>query len=235
MRNSWLKPALSLALSVNLSLAFASGDHQHAGDIQPSKGNGNIELNATLFEADFGDLSGGKFRTDDPGFDADTDHGAFGDGNWLWFQGVGSLKFWNGSIWSNALLNGERIEIEDALGNITTFNASGVSNPFGVVGAFDNTGDIHEHLDFSIRNASNALGGSVGAYWITLQLFETAPNSQVALASSRNFDIIFNRGLSKDDYEAAVSAVPVPAAVWMFGSALMGWLWTGRRRHAISA
>jgi hypothetical protein len=34
MRNQWLKPALLLAMSLNLTTAFAADEHQHAGDIQ---------------------------------------------------------------------------------------------------------------------------------------------------------------------------------------------------------
>jgi len=236
MSNIWLKPSLFLGLSINLSAALAV--EQHDGDIQPWKQGGQIELNGTLFEADFGDLSGGAYRTDDPGYDADSALGAFGAGNWLWFEGIGSLQFWDGSAWSNSLLNGEHIEIEDALGNISVFSENGISNGAGVIGQFDTGGDIHEHLDMAIRNAGNALGGSVGAYWITLQLFETVAESQTPLAVSSTYDIIFNRGLTGEDFEAAVAAasatapVPLPAAAWMFGSVLMGWLYAGRRRHA---
>lgn len=235
MRNQWLKPALLLAMSLNLPTAFAADEHQHAGDIQPRLENGQIKLNATLFEADFGDLGGGLYSTDDPGFDADTDHGAFGGGNWLWFQGLSSLKFWNGSSWTNVLANGEYIEIEDAVGNTATFTGTGVDNPTGVVGQFDSAGDIHEHLDFTIYNSSNVKGGSVGAYWITLSLFESAANSTTPLASSETFSIIFNRGLSHEAYESAVSAVPVPAAFWMFGSAFLGWLSVVRGRKNLNA
>lgn len=238
MRNPWLKPALVLGLGLNLSAAVAAD--QHAGDIQPWLANGQIELNAGLFEADFGDLSGGAYRTDDPGYDADTTLGAFGAGNWLWFQAIGSLKYWDGFSWNSSVPNGEHIELEDALGNTTSISASGVSNPAGVIGEFDSAGDLHEHLDMTIRNASNSLGGSVGAYWITLQLFESAANSQTALAVSSSYDIIFNRGLDIAAYENAVAAVnpapvPLPAAAWLFGTALMGGLWSVRRRSALDA
>lgn len=237
MRNQWLKPVLLLGLSLNLSSAFAAD--QHAGDIQPWLENGQIQLNANLFEADFGDLSGGLYRTDDPGFDANTTLGAFGAGNWLWFQGLNSLKFWDGASWSNSVPNGEHIQIDDALGNTSVFTTSGTTNPAGVIGEFDTFGDIHEHLDMSIYNASNSLGGTVGAYWITLQLFETLPETPAALRSSASFDIIFNRGLNTVAFEAAVaqaavSSVPLPATVWMFVSALMGWLSLGRRRGSFN-
>jgi hypothetical protein len=104
-----------------------------------------------------------------------------------------------------------------------------------VVGQFDSAGDIHEHLDFTIYNSSNVKGGSVGAYWITLSLFESAANSTTPLASSEAFSIIFNRGLSHEAYESAVSAVPVPAAFWMFGSAFLGWLSVVRGRKSLNA
>lgn len=231
----WLKPMLAVVLSLNFSVAMAvvAEPHQHAGDIQPWKSNGQAYTNGNLFEADFGDLSGGLYKTDDPGIDADTSQGAFGAGNWLQLQVLGTLQFWNGSSWGGTA-NGEYVTIDDALGEVTTISSSGVTNPFAVVGEFDALGDIHEHLDFSIRNAANALGGSVGAYWIDLVLLETAPFSTSPLSTiSAPFSIIFNRGLAEVDFENAVSAVtavPVPGAVWLFGSALAGLVAAGRKR-----
>jgi len=232
MKHQLLKCGLTAVMAANLSVAFAAD--QHAGDIQPWKANGQIELNATLFEADFGDLSGGLYRTDDPGYDAATDSGAFGAGNWLWVTGLDSLKFWDGLVWANSVPNGEYIGLTDALDNVTTISSFGVQNAFGVIGEFDSTGDIHEHLDMAIFNSADVRGGSVGAYWITLQLFESLPNSQEALATSSRFDIIFNRGLGHEAFETAVSAttspVPLPGAAWLFASALVGLLGAGNRR-----
>ncbi|MDP2179244.1 hypothetical protein [Methylicorpusculum sp.] len=235
MRNHWLKPALLLALGLNISSAFAATDHQHMGDIQPWKVGGQIYTNGSLFEADFGDFYRGNYVTQAPGFDADTAKGAFGAGNWLRFQGLGALKFWDGSIWSNTVPNGEYIEIEDAIGNTTTFTASGVSNPIGVIDQLDAEGDLHSHLDMTIKTASNDKGGSIGAYWIMMQIFETAPGSLVHVSTaSAPFAIIFNRGLDHEAFETAVSAVPVPSAVWLFGSALIGLLSAGRRRRTMA-
>ncbi|WP_446810505.1 hypothetical protein ACH50O_02620 [Methylomonas sp. 2BW1-5-20] len=234
MRNKWLISGLALALGTSLSIANAAD--QHAGDIQPWRSNGQIFVNGDWFEADFGDLSGGLYRTDDPGYDANTELGAFGAGNWLWFGGLGNLQFWNGSIWSNAAPNGEHVEITDALGNLTTFNTSGVQNASGVIGEFNNAGDLHEHLDMAIRNAANALGGTPGAYWITLQLFETLPESTSPVSTaSAPFHILFNRGLAHDAFETAVSAasaVPLPATVWLFAPAMAGLLGIGRRKSS---
>jgi len=225
----FILPAVALAISFSVSTVYAAD--QHAGDVQPWKSGGQVYTNGNLFEGDFGDLAGGLYKTDDPGYDADTAQGAFGANNWLWFNGLGSLKSWNGSAWSNSVPNGEYVTIDDALGNTSTFSAGGVANPLGVIGAFDGAGDLHEHLDFSIFNASNALGGSIGAYWIDLQLVETlANNSTPVSTASAPFSIIFNRGLAEVEFENAVSAVPLPAAVWMFGAGLMGMLHLNRRK-----
>jgi hypothetical protein len=231
MLNKIALPVVALVLGLSISNVNAA---QHLGDIQPFKVDGQIYTNGDLFAADFGDLFGGFYRTNNPGFDADTDEGAFGAGNWLQLQGLGSLKFWDGSTWSNSVPNGEHVEIEDALGSIITFSASGVTNPFGVIDELDASGDLHSHLKMSIKNAANVLGGSVGAYWIELAIFETlAEGSTSVSTASAPFSIIFNRGLAEVDFDNAVSAVtavPVPGAVWLFGSALAGLVAAGRKR-----
>jgi hypothetical protein len=199
------RPIPVLALALSFALPAISAAEQHLGDIQPWLENGKVMLNGTLFEGDFGDLSGGVYGTDDPGYDADSAKGAFGTGNWLWFEGLGSLKYWNGSAWAGGVPNGEHVELEDALGNLTAIGADGVSNPWGVIGQFDADGDLHMHLDMAIRNAGNALGGTIGAYWITLRLLETAPHGGNPVSTpSDPFHVIFNRGLSTEKFQAAV-------------------------------
>ncbi|MFI3199457.1 MAG: hypothetical protein QX196_14175 [Methylococcaceae bacterium] len=223
--------AVVLVLGLSVSNVHAA---QHLGDIQPWKVGGQVYTNGNLFGADLGDLYGGLYRTTNPGFDADTDKGAFGASNWLQLQGLGSLKFWNGSAWSNSVPNGEHVEIEDALGSIMTFSAGGVTNPFGVIDELDASGDLHSHLKMSIKNASNALAGTVGAYWIELKIFETLAEGSAAVSTaSAPFSLIFNRGLGATAYDSAVNAVaavPVPGAVWLFGSALAGLIASVRKR-----
>ncbi len=218
--------ASNVLKSVLLFAAFNSGAwaaEQHHEDIQPWLAQGKVQLNNTLFEADFGDLGGGLYKTDDPGFDVDEAKGGFTPGNWLRFEGIGSLKYWGGSSWSSSLVNGEEIRIEDALGNITVFDGAGVTNPVGVISDVDSNGDVHTHIDMSIWDNTGNLGGTVGAYWVSLKLFDTLPNDATPVSEASDvINLIFNRGLDHEDYEAAVAAVPVPAAVYLFISALFG-------------
>lgn len=217
----------TVALALACGMSTTSAIEQHDGDIQPFLADGVIHLNGTLFAADFGDLGGGVFRTDDPGYDADTVKGAFTPGNWLQFEGLGRLKFWNGTAWG-APVAGETVRIDDALGDNTdptddtVFSGSGVTESFGVIDELDLGGDVHQHLEMAVRNSGGDLGGSVGAYWIVLRLLETAPSDTTALHTSAPLNLVFNRGLSDADFEVAVSAVPLPAAAYLLGSALLG-------------
>lgn len=204
---SYLSPKL-LALSVALVTFSAHAAEEHAGDVQPWKTGSLLNLNQYIFEADFGDLAGGLFATDDPGYDVDTTQGALTVGHWLRFKPVGTLKYWNGSAWINSVPNGERIEIKDALDNTITYTASGVSGGLGVIGAADKEGGVHEHIDMSIKDASGTLGGKVGAYLIELNVFESAPNSEAPTASSvAPIKIAFNRGLQHEVFDLAVEAL----------------------------
>ncbi|MBL0010767.1 MAG: hypothetical protein IPP22_06765 [Nitrosomonas sp.] len=123
------------------------------------------------------------------------------------FQPVGQLQFWNGTEWSTAAPNGERIEITDALGNAISYRTDGVSNTPAVIGEIGSDGGLHEHLEMSIFDASNALGGSVGAYRIELKLFESKANSDTSVSIATSpIAIVFNRGLEHEKFELAVSA-----------------------------
>ena len=198
---------LFLMLVFSLFCSSAIAQDLHAGDIQPWKIGAEIFLNSDLFEPDFGDIGGGLYTTDEPGFDVNIAKGAFTPGGWLRFQPVGQLQFWNGTEWSTTAPNGERIEITDALGSAISYRTDGVSNTPAVIGEIGSDGGLHEHLEMSIFDASNALGGSVGAYRIQLKLFESKADSDTSVSiASSPITIVFNRGLENDKFELAVSA-----------------------------
>lgn len=209
---SYLSPKL-LVLSVALaSLPVQAAEEQHAGDVQPWKTGTTLNLNKYVFEADFGDLPGGLFATDDPGYDVDTAKGPLTAGRWLLFQPIGTLKYWSGSAWTSSVPNGEWIEIKDAQDKTISYSARGVSSGGngleGVIGAVDSDGGLHEHMDMSIKEASGVLGGTVGAYLIELNLYEYDPNSTAKTAvSGAPIKIAFNRGLAHDVFDLAVDAL----------------------------
>lgn len=209
---------ITLFIAIFLSLVLVSAQanennsheeedmHLHESDIQPWRIGAEIFVNSNLFETDFGDIGGGLYVTDKPGIDVNVEKGAFTPGNWLRFQPVGQLLFWNGAEWRPVVPNGERVEIKDAFDNVISFRVDGVSEHSSVIGQIDTAGGLHEHLDFSIFDAANALGGSSGAYRIQLKLFESKPNSDISVSiAPSSVAIVFNRGLEHEHFEKAVS------------------------------
>jgi hypothetical protein len=197
----------ALVLLISTANAQQAGQDLHADDIQPWRVGAEIFVNSTLFEADFGDLSGGPFVTDEPGVDVNVQAGAFTPSNWLRFQPVGQLLYWDGTQWSEVVPNDERIEITDALNNAIPFNANSVSDIAGVIGEIDNNGGLHAHISFNIFDASNTPNGSAGAYRIQFKLFESLPQSDTSVSIATSpITIVFNRGLETENYELAVSS-----------------------------
>ncbi|MCP5292036.1 MAG: hypothetical protein H6938_05850 [Burkholderiales bacterium] len=208
MLMKWILIVITAVLTAVISPAMAAGkdNHElHSEDIQPWRIGAEIFVNSMLFEADFGDLGGGLFATDDPGVDVNVQQGAFTPGNWLRFRPVGQLLYWNGAQWLESTPNGERIEITDALNNAITFHANGVSEIAGVIGEIDSNGGLHEHLNFKILDASNTPNGSPGAYRIQLKLFESTPQSDTSVSiAAAPIAIVLNRGLTSENFESAI-------------------------------
>jgi hypothetical protein len=210
MLKNWKLIFITVTLGGLISTAIAAEDDDHGlhtEDIQPWRIGAEIFVNSTLFETDFGDISGGPFATDDPGIDVNVQKGTFTPGNWLRFQPVGQLLYWDGAQWIESSPNGERIEIIDALNNAISFHASGVAETAGIIGEIDNSGGLHDHISFKIFDASNTPNGSPGAYRIQLRLFESAPQSDTSVSiAAAPVAIVFNRGLASESFESAVAA-----------------------------
>lgn len=199
------KAIISSLLLASSYTAVAEEGHLHESDLQPWRMGAEIFLNSQLFEVDFGDLGGGEFATDDPGIDVNVEKGAFQPGNWLQFQNQGPLMFWDGDEWTTEVPNGEHVNIVDALDNTIHIDGHGHTDEFAVIGEIDGNGGLHTHVDFSLMDASDSLGGSQGAYRIELKLLETAPESELSVSyAAQPVVIVFNQGLPEAEFEHAV-------------------------------
>ncbi len=230
--------AVCLVGFLTISNANAMPVHGHS-DIEFEFVGGGIEIEFAqpsffIFEGDFnGGLIPGL--TDDPGFNNDEFVGTGNTplpGSFLGFNVLGPLSFWNGTEFASA--GSASIDINDVAGHTSTISSStssdlaSFSSPFeNIIGVASATGEIHQHIDFVLNS------GITGAYGLLLSL----TTNQIGITDSQIFGIFFNNGLDQVLFEAGVDAfnasvVPVPAAVWLFASALVA-LVTMRRQKAL--
>lgn len=186
------------------------------------------ETGFKMFPGYFGDVEGGPYLTDDPGFQAFA--GTFVQGEVVSFRATGTLRWWNPSTgrWGAAP---QGIEVV-LFGNIppeveagydtdpatwggqyahyaggTRFSATGISGPLSAV--IDDAkagGRFHAHLDWRITAPAGVVP-TVGAYMVTLQFWSPAQSAgRQKYQASVPVQIIFERGISEDQMRAAIQA-----------------------------
>lgn len=217
--SNWI-PAMALALVAALP---AQAQHLHEGDIEVAVTAGQLVVTGAhvvhadggqIFEGDLGDLAGGPYSSDDPGFDSED--GSFVAGALVNYRAVGSLLAWNGSAWAAAPA-ALAMRLTGNLGEETLWKSTGVEGELtGLIGQAGSTGKIHEHLDFTITGSGRT---AVSAYLVKLTL------ESGSYQSSTPFYMAFNRGLDEEGFETAVhslAAVPEPQAALMLALGLAG-------------
>lgn len=233
MRNLFATLLTCAALLPGLAVA-----QLHEGDVELSVANGQITLSgndawhddgSAVFEADFGDFSGGPYLTDDPGYDSEP--GTFSADIIINYTALGALQFWDGAQWSSVVPSAEYVRLDGNLGEESRWTASGVTgDTAGLIGQAGSNGQLHEHLDMRVARSGGGTP-SIGAYLIQLQL------TSDSYISSQPYYMVFNRGLSEDAFEEAVlalAAVPEPQswALMAVGALAVGLVLRQRRAAA---
>ncbi|MBC7208800.1 MAG: PEP-CTERM sorting domain-containing protein [Methyloversatilis sp.] len=202
----------------------------------------DVHTGYMVFPGDFGDFEGGPKSTDDPGFQAfpGSLSGASGARDFIGFKAVGTLLQWDaaGGTWSAAddgvgirlygavppavanayiqsLIN-PRLAPPGAAANFefysqgTLFTGAGIEGP--VAATIDDAnanGGFHAHLDWFIEGAAPS-----SAYMVTLHLTDaTSIGGRGRYVDSDPFHVVFNYGLSAEQYETAFMSrvsLPVP-------------------------
>lgn len=189
-----------------------------------------------MFPGFFGDFEGGPFLTDDPGFQAFSN--TFVRREEVHFRALGVLQYWNpatgrwGSAGENvavALFGGVPTEVivgytenptawqsqYDYYAAGTRFTQQGIEGPpTALIDDASSSGAFHAHLDWRISARGDE--PPVGAYMVTLELWSpTTVNGQLKYLPSEPIQIVFERGISEAQLQAAIQAritPPPPAA-----------------------
>ncbi|MEQ8661789.1 MAG: hypothetical protein RLW62_13325, partial [Gammaproteobacteria bacterium] len=109
----------------------------------------------------------------------------------------------------------------------------------GIIDAFDAGGGIHSHIDFEIAATTGTPDD--GAYLLEMRFFgldESLSNALYVASAPILIAFHLNEGGSFGElaFESAVDAlvapIPLPAAAWLLGSAVVALGARGRRRGA---
>ena len=177
-----------------------------------------LKTGLKIYESEFGEL-GNDFGTDDPGFDVPDGTGT--PGNLLSLEVTDTLWKWDtsGASWISSGFD-EIITITDALNETVTVSATSiVGDNDSIIDQFDAGGGIHSHVEFEISSPGTPMDG---AYLLELSLFGSDATASDSILIAFHLDAGGTFG--EEAFEAAIDAglapVPVPAAVYLFGSAL---------------
>ncbi|MFT7724248.1 MAG: hypothetical protein QM788_15675 [Roseateles sp.] len=193
-----------------------------------------------IFPAYFSDFAGGPYATANPGFQAFA--GTFVQGEELHFRALGTLLHWTpaSGTWT-AAPSGVRLTLyggipaEVVIGYSTNpaawaeryayyqggtrYDGQGITGP--LTAAIDDVkagGSFHSHLDWKISSAAGT--PPAGAYLLTLELWSpTLVGGQPKYLASRPLHIIFERGLTEAEMQAAFTSRISPAC----GARAMQW------------
>lgn len=180
-----------------------------------------------IFIADFQDLTGGPFKTKNPGFQSVLN--SLQADELVSYRALGKLNYWaaNATSWSAApkdtqirlfggldaqtsIINdsrqcGGQLFCFSGLGTdqSTVFSANGIlAKPELGVDITNNIGILHTHLSFFLENQQGELGGPTGAYLIEMQVF-----SNFHPILSEPLLVLFNAGLTQNEFSKALQAL----------------------------
>ena len=222
----YTKIAITLVCVFSLNaLAFA---HDHA-DVEFHPDGANLVVPPMDHEGNFFYVFPGAFGaedldpanfTDHPGFAGES----FAEGDTFGFNVVRELLYWNGTAMVAAPAD-HSVAIQNIISTVIVAGDSPFQTGFTFAEA-DADGDVHQHINFTLRGPGEPDDLVPGGYGLWLEL--TSPQYD----TSNGFVIMLNYGLEDEAFEAGVHyigehVIPEPTALALFGVLA---LITARRR-----
>lgn len=253
----WLALGCGMAFALHFDVLLRTSNGPVAGSRITTDFFGDLGLagvlpvdavtGAKIYPGYFGDLEGGPFLTDDPGFQAFA--GTFLRREEIHFRALGRLQHWDPASgrWADApagvtvtLYGGIPLEVivgytenpaawqaqYDYYAAGTRFSRSGVEGPpAAVIDDASSSGAFHAHLDWKITAAA---GGEppVGAYMVTLELWSPTLDAagQPKYLPSEPIQVVFERGITEAQLQAAILARVQPPPPPACPATTLSWL-----------
>jgi hypothetical protein len=210
--------------------------------------------NIPYFESEMEELdpfNPGDFSSDEPGFATNAGEGLLlNSSDQIWLEtldaslfsafGVGYVNYYDPV--TDSLQAFGRIAIQDNSVSTADLILNGSSIEAGANPQFidiaDGAGNIHDHIIWDLLDDGTS---PLGAYGIMFRLqSDFAPADGAMDLDSRDFWVIWNHGMTENDFETralpayGVGAVPEPGSAVLLGVASMALLLRRRRREMIA-
>ncbi len=249
-RLSSILAAVALTISTGVHAAYITVSTSTGGiyDVDTTTGAATFVASGVMLTDIARDASGNLWGVDFNNLYAiDTDTNTFTNVGNLGAYGMNALTFNSGTLYGANFTNNNTYSIDTTSG-IATVLGSGSYVSAGDL-AFNSSGDLFLAADTASNDtfasvntstwASTAIGqtGIDNAYGLAfvdgVMYGVSAANDIYTIDTSTGVATLISSitGISGDVYGASVSAVPVPAAVWLFVSGALGLIGFSRRRQ----
>ena len=250
MIRNFLTKQCCAAVAILAFTGSAMAQHAHS-DVEFGYADGKIDIEfdpieGQVFESEFPtDVLLTEQYTDDPGFASEPAEGlGITPNHVIKYNILGPLAYHDGNGFAT-VPTGVYIDILGNLGsgNFLVTDSTAPTSSAGTIGLSDGTGEVHEHIEFTLQPGAYDLGNNppVGAYGLLMSLssFNSDGVTPSGIADSDQFYIVFNFGLEEDELEPGphfhdavedfAAAVPEPgsAVALLVGAGLIA----SRRRR----
>lgn len=152
---------------------------------------------------------------------------AFDDSNWQSATTISTVGGYDANvIWTSG---GQFSTTETQIWGRYTFNITSQVTSAIWNSGFDDDGQVYINGTLVINDNN---GNATGISNLDITQYLVTGENLIAFSAQDNIRWGYNHGMWAQVDIETVSAVPVPAAVWLFGSGLMGLVGIARRRNA---
>jgi hypothetical protein len=189
---------IGLLLILHLCLCSIATGHGHPIDMAVN-GNGKLFTDEIAYESALTLVAGAVLTTTVPGYGVESSDQGLAAGDVLELEAVRELLFWSDGTVKNTT---STLVFDGPLGDSSYTITSNSGQQTGLqLGTYDGSDGWHQHGDYTLLPPAS----SAGAYGLVLRI------SAAGYGDSGPFLIVFNNGLSDEDFHQGLAAIQAVA------------------------